>query len=283
MVSEALKIGYRHFDTAFAYNSEAFVGKAIRESGVPRSGIFVTTKLFETYHHRVREGFEASLQALDIDYIDLYLMHWPQAHDESGNALPPETSPTFVETWHEMEKLLETGKVKNIGVSNFSIKLLDQLLSQCKIKPVMNQVELHPCYPQHRLLEYCKRHGIILTAYCPLGKSKTGASHFFAEPIFEEIAVHYGEGATVAQVVLSWAVQRGTVVVPKSERPERIAENIRIFELTEEDFEAIDSYHKLPGMHKTLDDFVNEAPGMVNGWTFTQMGWDDLAEDGSVA
>ncbi|KZV92279.1 Aldo/keto reductase, partial [Exidia glandulosa HHB12029] len=169
MVTAALKIGYRHFDTAFAYNSEEHVGNAIRASGIPRADIFVTTKLFETYHHRVREGFEASLKALNIDYIDLYLMHWPQGHDEegmlNGNARPPSASPTFLEVWKEMEALLATGKVKTIGVSNFSIKLLNQLLPHCTVVPAMNQVELHPCYPQHELLEYCKSKGILLTAY----------------------------------------------------------------------------------------------------------------------
>ncbi|KAG8922868.1 hypothetical protein FRC00_006933 [Tulasnella sp. 408] len=142
MVRTALKVGYRHFDTAAGYQNEEHTGKALRESGIPRSEIFLTTKLANTDHHRVKEAFEASLARLDCEYVDLYLMHWPQAQDESGRVLKQEESPTFVETWREMEKLLDTGKVKSIGVSNFSVKTFDALLPHVNVVPAVNQVRM---------------------------------------------------------------------------------------------------------------------------------------------
>ncbi|KAF7298031.1 Methyltransf-2 domain-containing protein [Mycena chlorophos] len=181
MVSKAIKAGYRHFDTATGYGNELQVGAAIRDSGVARSEFYITTKLANGDHHRVREAFEESLTRLDLGWIDLYLLHWPQASsgkvdftdiNAPNMALPPDASPTFVETYQEIEKLVETGRVKSIGVSNFSIKTLDELLPQCKIVPATNQVELHPCLPQDDLKSYCGAKGILLSAYSPLVNRK---------------------------------------------------------------------------------------------------------------
>ncbi|QRV98081.1 aldo/keto reductase family protein [Ceratobasidium sp. AG-Ba] len=268
---------------SFTENEEA-VGKAIRDSGIPRSEVFVTTKLVDWDHDDPLRGFEGSLKALDIDYIDLYLMHWPMARlgGRDGKICQPEESPTFVETWLAMEKLLGTGKVKQIGVSNFSIKTLNTLLEKATVVPAVNQVELHPCYPQNELLGYCKSKGIHLIAYCPLGQYR---SPFFSDPVFIEAASRLSNSLskpiTPSQLVLSWAVQRGTIVIPKSSKEERLKQNIDIITLPDDVFKIVDEYHKRPGMHKTLDEYALRDPGTVGGWTYEQMGW-NLDKEGNV-
>ncbi|KAH8118772.1 Aldo/keto reductase [Phellopilus nigrolimitatus] len=278
MVQLALKHGYRHIDTAFGYGNEEVVGKAIRESGIPREEIFVTTKLPQPHHGSVHKGFEISLKNLDIDYVDLYLMHWPQATNEKGEVLPPEESPTFIETWLEMEKLLKTGKVKSIGVSNFSIKTLDVLLPKANIIPAVNQVELHPFLPQVELKKYCETKGIILTAYSPFGQPVKDNMALLEEPIIGEIAKR--TGLSVGQVLVSWAVQRGTVVIPKSEKEERIKQNITLVKLSDIDMKTLDELHLKPGMNRSLlARYIKN--GSVFGWTFEQLGW-NLNDDGFV-
>jgi len=275
MCAKALKNGYRHFDTAAGYGNEKQVGEAIRDSGVPRSEIYLTTKLANGDHHRVREAFEESLTALDCEYVDLYLLHWPQASRGSasqGNAaatetLRPDQSPTFVETWKEIEKLMDTGKVRSIGVSNFSIKTLEQLLPHCSIIPVTNQVELHPCLPQEDLKTYCEAKGILLSAYSPLGRSKT---FFLEEPTIKGIADELN--VSPMQVILTWGVQRGTAVLPKSEDEGRMLANITLVTLTPEDMDIINKIHLQPGMHKSLLAYHSED-GSVFGWSYEDLGW----------
>ncbi|KAF7321543.1 Aldo-keto reductase [Mycena kentingensis (nom. inval.)] len=264
MCMAAFKAGYRHFDTAAGYANEEYVGKAIRDSGIPRSEIYLTTKL--RGDNNVQESLEASIKSLGVEYIDLYLIHWPQARID-GKALSPEESPTFVETWAEMEKLLETGRVKSIGVSNFSIKTLDVLLPHCVIMPATNQVEMHPCLPQNELKTYCESKGIPLTAYSPLGRSTI----FLEHPTILGLAEK--NTCTAAQIVISWAVQRGTIPIPKSENAERMKANITLVKLSPEDFAAVDELHKQPGMHKSLLVFDNTKDGKVFGWTYEQLGW----------
>lgn len=276
MCQKAIKTGYRHFDTATGYGNEQQVGNAIRDSGIPRSEFYITTKLANGDHHRVREAFDESFKRLNTEYIDLYLLHWPQASmgdvdfsqiNAPNMALPPDEHPTFVETWKEIEKLLETGKVRSIGVSNFSIKTLEELLPQCSIVPATNQVELHPCLPQDDLKAYCEAKGILLTAYSPLGRSKT----FFAEqPLIRDLAEKYE--TTPAQIILSWGVQRGTVVVPKSENESRMLANITLVKLSEEDMREIGALHSKPGMHKSLVEF-HADDGSVYGWKYEWLGW----------
>ncbi|KAF7792256.1 hypothetical protein EIP86_003292 [Pleurotus ostreatoroseus] len=279
MCRNALKCGYRHFDTASGYQNEEAVGKAIRESGVPRSEIFLTTKLWNGCHHRVREAFEESLAALGCEYIDLYLMHWPQA-EVNGRVLEAHEAPTFIDTWKEMEKLLDTGKVKSIGISNFSIKNLEILLPHCKVIPVTNQVQLHPCLPETELKAYCEAKGILLTAYSPFGSTNP---LFFKDPDFERVVAAHN--ATPAQIALSWGVQRGTAVVPKSANPERMKQNLQLVHLTPEEMATIDAIHKKPGMHRNLFPFTipGDKPGQVAGWTHEQLGWkwnlDGIIED----
>ncbi|KAF8706619.1 Glycoside Hydrolase, partial [Rhizoctonia solani] len=284
MVKLALRLGYRHFDTASRYGNEEGVGRAIRESGIPRSKIFVTTKLVDWDHDNPKRGLEGSLMALGLDYIDLYLMHWPMARvgGRDGRILQPDESPTFVETWLAMEKLLDTGKVKNIGISNFSIQNINVLLEKAKVIPVVNQVELHPCYPQNKLIEFCRSKGIYPTAYCPLGQYR---SPFFSDPVFiraaEQLSKELSREVTPSQLVLSWAVQRGTIIIPKSSNESRLKQNLDIITLPKAIFEIVDNYHKGPGMHKTLDEYTLREPGTVGGWTYEQMGW-SLDREGSV-
>ncbi|CAE6475262.1 unnamed protein product [Rhizoctonia solani] len=280
MVKQALEIGYRHFDTATRYENEDAVGRAIRDSGVPRSEIFVTTKLIDYDHDDPLRGFEKSLKELDIEYIDLYLMHWPMARHGSmnGRVYQPEESPTFVETWLAMEKLLDTGKVKNIGVSNFSIQNLNILLESASVVPA---VELNPCNPQHTLVDFCRSKGIHVIGYGPLGQYR---APFHTDPVLVQAAEKLGKTLSrqiiPSQLVLSWGVQRGTIVIPKSER--RLKQNFEILKLPQDIFELVDNYHKMPGMHRSLDAKTLEEPGSVAGWTLEQMGW-SLDDNGNVA
>ncbi|KAJ6593577.1 Aldo/keto reductase [Mycena capillaripes] len=276
MCQKAIKASYRHFDTATGYGNEQQVGDAIRDSGIPRTEFYITTKLANGDHSRVREAFEESFKRLNTEYIDLYLLHWPQASmgdvdfsqvNAPNMALTPDEHPTFVETWKEIEKLLKTGKVKSIGVSNFSVKTLEVLLPQCSVVPATNQVELHPSLPQDDLKAYCEAKGILLTAYSPLGRSKT----FFAEqPVISALAEKYQ--TTAAQIILSWGVQRGTVVVPKSENESRMLANITLLKLSDEDMKEIGTLHLKPGMHKSLVEF-HADDGSVYGWKYEWLGW----------
>ncbi|KLO17099.1 Aldo/keto reductase [Schizopora paradoxa] len=278
MVKMALKNGYRHIDTASGYGNEEHVGKAIRESGIPREEIFVTTKLGWAAHGDVAGGFEASLKALDIGYVDLYLMHWPQGSAADGKFIPPEQSPTFVETWREMVKLLDAGKCKAIGVSNFSIKNLDILLANTEVVPAANQIEVNPCLPQFELVEYCEKRGIHITAYSPLGQpTDSRPTPFFSDDSILQIAKKHG--VSVGQVLISWVVERGISTVPKSEKEERVKQNITLIKLDSEDTKVLNEYHKKPGMHKSLLSY--HVNGTVFGWTYEQLGW-NMHGDGLV-
>ncbi|KAF4598125.1 hypothetical protein EYR38_006521 [Pleurotus pulmonarius] len=289
MCTKALKNGYRHFDTASGYGksndaskvgtynidpvplgNEKEVGQAINASRIPREEIYVTTKLPNDAHHRVRESFEESLQNLQCGYVDLYLMHWPFAvvTDSSGRTrtLRPDEHPTFIETWKEMEKLLDTGKVKTIGVSNFSVKTLTELLPHCTVTPATNQVELHPCLPQAELKVFCEEKGILLTAYTPLGRSKVLLEHETVGDIAKSLNV------TPAQVLLSWSVQRGIIVVPKSEDDQRMQDNIKLVNLSDEAIERINKIHGEPGMHRSLLKYHSPEGGAF-GWSYEDFGW----------
>jgi len=268
MVKLALKVGYRHLDTAFHYGNEAHVGNAIRASGVPRTEIFLTTKLACSDHDDVAKGCDTSLKALNCEYIDLYLIHWPQA-TLNGKTIQPEESPTILETWKQMEQLLDTGKVKSIGISNFSIKLLEEFLPHVNIVPAVNQLELHPALPSHDLLAYCRSKGIHATAYCPLGQYN---SPFLKDAKMEEIAKSISEDTTSAQVVLSWAVQRGTSVVPKSSNEGRLKKNLELVKLSDSQMRAIDDWHKT-GVHRSLCAYPEDKRGYVMEWTLEQLGW----------
>ncbi|KAI8927617.1 NADP-dependent oxidoreductase domain-containing protein [Entophlyctis helioformis] len=237
-VSHAIRAGYRHIDCALCYENEHEVGQGIIDGGVPREQLFITSKLWNTFHRpeHVPTGIAQTLKDLGTDYLDLYLMHWPVAHvnrgdgnserDASGKPLV-DTEVTIEQTWRAMEKLVDEGKTRAIGVSNFNIRNLKELLAYARIKPAVNQVELHPYLPQNELLEFCKANDILVTAYSPLG-STPGPGSVLNDTTIAEIATRLGK--TPAQVLISWAVQRGT---------QRITSNFQDFVLPDADFQAI--------------------------------------------
>ncbi|GJJ14631.1 hypothetical protein Clacol_008897 [Clathrus columnatus] len=272
------KNGYKHMDTAYGYGTEPYVGKAIRAVGIPREDIFVTTKLPNHHHDRVAESLDISLTRAGFDYYDLpiqtylsqYLVHWPQAwpfKGEDNESRLPDGShevvehPNINETWEQMEKLLETDKVRAIGVSNFSVKNLKQLLTTAKIVPAVNQVEMHPHQNQKELKEFCDSKGILLTAYSP-----TGYQHVATDHVVVEIAKKHN--ASSAQVVLAWHLARGTSAVPKSTSSKHQIENLNPPTLDAEDIDKLNSLHK--NVHYC--DY-GEPRNKVFGWTYEQMGW----------
>ncbi|HEX5789408.1 MAG TPA: aldo/keto reductase [Woeseiaceae bacterium] len=208
----ALDIGYRSIDTASIYENEAGVGRALRDCGIPRDEIFLTTKLWNTDQRERRQlaAFEESLDRLGLDYVDLYLVHWPVAD-------------RFQETWPLMEEIYDSGRARAIGVSNFMQDHLEKLMDDCRIVPAVNQVEFHPHLVQPELLDFCERHEIRLEAWSPLMQGEVTD-----EPTIVALAKKYGKSP--AQVVLRWDLQHGVVTIPKSGRPERIAENAGIFD-----------------------------------------------------
>ena len=222
-VAWALKAGYRHIDTATLYANEESVGKAIRESGIPREEIFVTTKLWPTDAFMVDEAFERSLKKLGLDYVDLYLVHWP--------------IPLLGErTWKHMEGLYRQRLSHTIGVSNYSRSQLENLLRHASVPPAVNQIECNPFSYEKDLLDFCQANSIVVEAYSPL----TRGLHLDDETI-AKVAMQYRKSP--AQVLLRWALQKGTVVIPKSSKKERIEENAEIFdfELNDEDMRRLDS------------------------------------------
>jgi len=249
-VSYALSVGYKHIDCAYCYGNEDEVGEGLKEAfanGVKREDIFVTTKLWCTYHSRVEQNLDMSLKSLGLDYVDLYLMHWPVAMNPNGNheKFPkhPDGSRDLVtdwkhtQTWKAMEKLVATGKVKAIGVANYSVKYLEELLPEATIVPAVNQIENHPSLPQQEIVDFCKEKNIHITAYSPLGSS---GSPMMKEKTILEVAEK--RGVTPASVLLSYHVARGSSVLAKSVNPERIKANMEIVKLDASDMKILDDY-----------------------------------------
>jgi 2,5-diketo-D-gluconate reductase A len=227
VVEDALEVGYRHIDTAAAYNNEQQVGAAIAASGIPRDELFITTKLANPDHKSgaVVEAFDASLTKLGLDYVDLYLIHWPMPQNHR-----------YVETWRQFERFYDEHSARAIGVSNFLVPHLETLLEATDIVPAVNQVELHPIFQQHELHEYAAEHGIAIESWGPLGQGKYD---LFGKP--EVRAVAEAHDMTPAQVVLRWHLQAGNIVIPKSSSRERMTENFDVFdfELTPDEFATI--------------------------------------------
>jgi len=219
-VAEALKAGYRLIDTAQGYRNEEGVGAAIAESDLSRDELFITTKLTNSQHgyDTTLAAFDGSMEKLGIDVLDLFLIHWPlPMFDE------------YVETWRAFEKLLADGRVRSIGVSNFEIPHLERLFAETDVTPAVNQIELHPEFPQEELREFHQEHGILTESWGPLGQGKG----LLENPHIVEVARR--KGRTPAQVVLRWHVQLGCVVIPKSVHPDRIQENIDLFDFELDD------------------------------------------------
>jgi 2,5-diketo-D-gluconate reductase A len=229
VVEDALEVGYRHIDTATGYNNEAEVGAALRASGIPRDEIFVTTKL-RNDHHKARDvegAFARSLDALGIDYLDLYLIHWPMPANDF-----------FVDTWRTFETFAADGRASSIGVSNFLVPHLERLLAETDVVPAVNQVELHPIFQQRELKDFQAKHGIHTEAWGPLGQGKYD---LFGLPAIQSAAAAHD--VQPAQVVLRWHLQTGNIVIPKSNRRERMAQNFDVFgfELDAAEMTAIDA------------------------------------------
>ena len=221
-VTWALEAGYRHIDTASLYRNEQSVGAALKRSGLPRDEVFVTTKLMPTHASAARE-LGKSLKRLDLDYIDLYLIHWP-------------TPLLHRRYWRQLESLQEHGLTKEIGVSNYNQDQLETLRRNGAKTPAVNQVQFSPFHYRRQLLEYCNEHGIVLEAYSPLERGRR-----LDDPTITTIADRLGR--TPAQVMLRWAIQHQTIVIPKSSRQERIRANARVFdfELSQTDLQRLDA------------------------------------------
>jgi len=230
-VEYALKeAGYRHIDAAWAYKNEKEVGEGLKQSGVPRSEVFITSKLWGTYHSRVEECLDETLSNLGTDYLDLYLIHWPVAMNPNGNHPQFPTRPDgkrdidlswkLSDTWKQMEAVLKKGKVKAIGVSNFSEAKLEEILPTAEIVPAVNQLELHLYNPQHKLVAYLHDKGIVAQAYSPLGSTN---SPILTDETAVEIAKKYS--LQPSDILLGYLLAKGIVILPKSVTPARIATN----------------------------------------------------------
>ena len=230
-VACAIEAGYRHIDTAQAYGNEESVGRGIRESGIDRKDLFITTKLWNSNHSYklTMRSFEESMNKLGLDYLDLFLIHWPNPvafrdHWQEANA----------ESWKAMEELYEAGKIRAIGISNFRRHHIDELMKTAKIPPTVNQIRLCPGATQDELVAYCKERDILLEAYSPLGTGK-----IFSVPQMRETAEKYGK--SIAQICIRWSLQNGFLPLPKSVNSDRITENLDVFgfELSDEDMKMI--------------------------------------------
>lgn len=232
-VSCAINAGYRHIDTAAIYNNEISVGEAIKEAHVERDDLFITSKLWNTErgYDKTIAAFNESLNKLDLDYLDLYLIHWPNPIQNRNN-----WAQANAETWRAMEDLYYEGKIKAIGVSNFMSHHLDTLLETARIIPMVNQIKLCPGETQPDVVEYCKDNGIVIEAYSPFG---TGSIFNIKE--MKELALKYNK--SVAQICLRWSLQRGFLPLPKSVTPNRIRENTECFGfiIGEDDMNLIDN------------------------------------------
>ena len=229
----ALELGYRHIDTAQAYGNETSVGQGLRESGVPRDDVFITTKFFPKHKDPVAE-LERSLQNLGVDYVDLYIVHWPEG------------GPTWA--WPGMEQAREAGLTRSIGVSNFGVDDLKEVQAIATSSPVVNQVQFSPYEYRKALLDACRENDIVLEAYSPLGTGR----HLGSDAVARIAEAH---GRTPAQVLLRWCVQRSIPVIPKSIHRERIEENAQLFDfqLTDDDVAALDALDQTGGTGRALE------------------------------
>ncbi|WP_368653961.1 aldo/keto reductase [Ornithinibacillus sp. 4-3] len=242
-VKNAIDVGYRSIDTAKVYKNERGVGQAITESDVPREELFITTKVWNADHgyEEALQAYERSLTELGLDYVDLYLIHWPTPMYDN-----------YIETYKALEKLYKDGRVKAIGVSNFQIDHLERVLKECEIVPAVNQVECHPYYQQEELKEFCKANNIYLEAYSPLQHG----GELLADPVVTEIAAKYGK--TSAQVALRWHLQSDTIIIPKTVTVSRMKENLDVFdfELSTEDMEKMKELNR--------NERVNQDPNKMD-------------------
>ncbi|KAK4161440.1 putative reductase [Cladorrhinum sp. PSN259] len=273
-VSYALQNGYKLIDGAYCYANEDEVGQGLAEAfaaGVKREDIFVVSKVWTTYNTRVELGLDKSLKSLGLDYVDLFLIHWPLLMNPDGNddRFPKKPdgsrdiihSYNHVDTWKQMESLLSTGKVRSIGVSNYSRRYLEQLLPHCTTKPAVNQIENHPALPQQEIVDLCNKEGIHVMAYSPLGS--TGGPLLTAEPVLKVAEKHK---VNASKVLLSYHAPRGSTVLAKSVTPERIKENLELIDLDEEDQKLLKDYSDKLTAEGKLQRFVYPPFGIDFGF-----------------
>jgi 2,5-diketo-D-gluconate reductase A len=231
-VKTALDIGYRHIDTAEMYQNEEGVGQGVRDSGLDRADVFVTSKLNNGFHEpdAARRAFDETLSKLGFDYVDLFLIHWP---------LPTLYGADFVSTWQTLEEFRRDGRARSIGVSNFQVAHLERLARETDTVPAVNQIEAHPYFVNEEVRAYGAEHGIVTEAWSPIAQGKV-----LDDPVVTQIAE--ATGKSPAQVVLRWHIQRGDVVFPKSVTPKRIEENFALFdfELSDHDVDALTALDK---------------------------------------
>lgn len=259
-VKDAIDIGYRHIDCAFVYGNEPEVGAAItakiEEGVVKREELFITSKLWNTFHRPdlVEPALRSSLNNLNLEYLDLYLIHWPQGYKEDADLFPADdagkilfSEVDYVDTWKAMEPLVAKGLVKSIGVSNFNSKQVARVLQAASIKPVTNQVECHPYLNQSRLKKFCEERAIKITAYSPLGSpdrpwAQPGEPQLLQDHKLQAIAARLRK--TPAQILIRYQIERGNIVIPKSVTKSRIASNFDVFDfqLSADDVKHIDSF-----------------------------------------
>jgi alcohol dehydrogenase (NADP+) len=254
----ALKAGYRHIDTARIYGTEPAVGNAIRKSGIPRSELFITTKLWNNSHHPddVEAALDASLNDLGTEYLDLYLMHWPSPFARGDSSFPKDSSgktapgdSDYIDTYKAMEKCLQSGKTRAIGISNFSRGELERLLKETDVVPAVHQLECHPYLQQTAFTDFHAEKGIHVTQYSPFGNQNEiydagkGMGKLMDDPVLVEIGEKHGKSG--AQVALAWGIAKGRSVIPKSKTESRIIGNLEgDFELPQEDVERISKIDK---------------------------------------
>ncbi|KZF19747.1 aldo/keto reductase family protein [Xylona heveae TC161] len=257
-VTAALKVGYRHLDCAWFYKNEHEVGDAVRDflkenPSVKREDIFICTKVWNHLHEpeEVEWSFNNSLKNFGLDYIDLYLVHWPIAAEKDEHNMPKigadgkyiikkELTENPEPTWRAMEKIYKSGKARAIGVSNWTIEGLEKLFKFAEVKPMVNQIEIHPFLPNDELVDWCFKHGVMPSAYSPLGSQNqvpTTGEKVNTNPELNRIAEK--SGRSLAQVLIAWGIRRGYVVLPKSSTPARIESNFKPVDLSDEDFEAV--------------------------------------------
>ena len=235
IIAMAIEAGYRYFDTASFYGTETYVGRAIANSQLAREDFFIASKVWKDQlgYEETKRAFEETLQSLGTDYLDVYLIHWPlptpDMEDKEWKALD-------IETWKAMEELYEAGRIRAIGVSNFLPHHLHNLLQNCKIKPMINQVELHPGYMQHATVQYCKEHAVVLQAWSPVGRGRV-----LAEPLIVKLAAKYK--VSPAKICLQYLLQQDIMIVPKSSSIERMKDNLTGFDfrIEQEDMWRMDT------------------------------------------